>query len=367
LGTKVQLFRRGKHDFYSRIAKRLYDSSNFGILDDSSIYVMENIYLKNVASIEHFESELSAVLVCSGSNFKNKAYLSKLIALFRNWEFEGKLSDYQSLLERFSLQNILTKDSRIFYESDMRRILFDGEVFEVTSKISRIDENIRGEEIFKKQVIDIVQEALNEGSRSKNIEYLYNKLSKVKVNIDSLVIIPSQRSIVSAFSEVFFKFKGTNFPLQNDLIDFIARWNMSRSELLGCILEPWDLEYRYVDNEDIFYKNNKFVSNLVNESADIQSVLPLKLVLEFHKTVSMKNQKTAIKNLKTLSFLIEEPELHLHLNFYQYIIQLIYNSCDTSVNDLIVATNDDKMASLIIEGHKNAVELKFDENTIVKL
>lgn len=328
---------------------------------------MESIYLKNVASVESFESELSTVIICSGNSFKNKAYLSKLIALFRNWEFEGKLSDYQGLLDRFSLQNILTKDSRIFYESNMRKISFDGEVFEVTSKISRIDENIRGEEIFKKQVIDIVQEALNEGSRSKNVEYLYDKLSKVKVNIDSLIIIPSQRIIVSALSEVFPKFKGTNFPLQNDLIDFIARWNVSRSKMLESILVPWGLEYRYIEDKDILFRNNKFVSRLINESADIQSLLPLKLVLEYYKTVSTKNQKTAIKDLKTLSFLIEEPELHLHSDFYHYIVKLIYDSCDIGVNDLIVTTNDDKMVSLINEGYKNAIEFRFDGDTIIRL
>ncbi len=329
--------------------------------------LMENICIKNVIGIKSFESGLAPVIVCSGNNFKYKAYLSKLIALFRNWEFEGKLSDYHSLLERFSLGNFLTKDSRIFYESDMRRISFDGEVFEVTSKISRIDENIRAEEIFKKQVIDIVQEALNEGSRSKNIEYLYAKLSKVKVNIESLIIIPSQRSIVSTFSEVFSKFKGTNFPLQNDIIDFVARWNISRNELLVCMLELWGLEYRYSDNEDVLYKNNKFVSRLIDESADIQSVLPLKIVLEFYKTISKKNQKTAIKDLKTLSFLIEEPELHLHSDFYHYVVQLIYDSCDINVNDLIVTTNDDKMASLIKEGHNNAIEFRFDGDTIIRL
>lgn len=205
----------------------------------------EILRVKGIKGVDNHTFNLKNVSVFSGATLSMCHVLSRLVALLRNWEIPGEYYAYENVLAPFGIDRYVNKNTNISYTSPFLTVNFDGKVFVSKSKISRTDEKIRVEEIFKKQVKDILNEALNEGSRNSKPEYLYKRLSQMNILIDNIVLIPANRLVAPLLSETFIN-KGNNqekLPLLTSI--YMNRFEQAKKALQSINFPDLFFEYKY--------------------------------------------------------------------------------------------------------------------------
>lgn len=331
----------------------------------------EKLEIKNFGPIVDVNIDLKPVMVFIGNQATGKSTISKLIALFRGWEFIYMEAKFHDLLQHYSISSYLTLESYIKFTSEAFTFeLSNGECnlqkdgnhnYHITKaqfqeqrklgeKLNRGAilkelEDIKSELTFSNQPQERANELLDKQKE------LASKLEQADVFQKSLVAyateifklenyseyIPSERVFVSIASGLFMNLLNNKVPLPPSLISFGAEFEKARTELKSLDIEFLGVKYKYENNEDrIYVGENKFIP--FKESASgFQTIIPMLLVIYYKANESQFNGRT---------FIVEEPELNLFPTTQKYLTQKLIEKCasynkkeNKFQNELVITTH----------------------------
>ncbi len=242
--------------------------------------ILEYLELKNVGPIKKAKIETKKINVFIGKNATGKSIVAKLLQVKREKE---NLKDY-------NLDEFIKDESKIVYKSNKF----------VHKKLSIWDIFIKSLE--KDIAIEYLKKSLEK--QSKKLEKL---LENSEINLDELLekfftrknsyYIPVERNLVPFFSSYGINLLSSKIPLPQYVVEFATEFRLAKDKIKSK--KVLNFEYKFEDDEDKLYFDNKNYISLKNASSGIQTILPLYLTIEYLNKDGKKH------------YILEEPELNL--------------------------------------------------------
>ncbi|MBB5436931.1 putative ATPase [Pedobacter sp. AK017] len=291
----------------------------------------ETLHVKNFGPIVDAYIEIKDINIFIGTTSSGKSTLAKLIAIFKSGDldrpiqnsFFGEDSDQTNFIEHLASYNI--------------------------------EYDIHSETYIKYTIGNIFYE-LNGHTFNKSEDRLTWE-DKV-----TAIYIPAERVFFPTFSQSIFSFLNNSITLPKWLIDFGAKFEKARTELVRFRVDFLGANYLYTHNDDYVDLDNGGSIKLSQASSGLQSVLPLMLVIERFSKLLRTNA-----NL----YVIEEPELNLYPLAQKDLLEFIINNNNSSKDKLVITTHSPylltTMDNLIQAGNVAAIkpEIKHEIVDIV--
>ena len=233
-------------------------------------------------------------------------------------------------------------------------------------EITKFEYEERNEEL-PKQVQDLLsftkeykeklksQNATDEADRSVVNEFLSDPrllelLPIVGTNIfpDQTTYIPAERSLLSMVGQSIFGLMSNNVSIAKAIKSFGAEFEAARKQLRQLSVSFLNVEYKFVDNNDIVVLPDGTEIKLEQASSGFQSIVPLLLVIA---------AKTGEKGSFNKYFIIEEPELNLYPIVQKSLIEFVIEKINRSRNKLIITTHSPYILTSLdnlIQAHNTA-------------
>jgi len=243
---------------------------------------MDRLIVKNFGPLKDVEIELNKINLFIGENGSGKSVLGKLITILKN---------PMSNIDTFKSYNInyLNSDTYIKYVADNGRYFME---------------------------FDGIKHATNSVTLGSNLSSQY---------------IPAERNLISLFNKYVTTFITADIPLPKFLLNFSSQYVRAREETAE--LDLLDMKYKFENDKECIYYNDKDYLLLEHSSSGIQSALPLYLTVKYFAK-------------KHESIIIEEPEQNLfpkaQLETIKYIIEQISDD-----NSLFLMTHSPYMLSTL--------------------
>jgi predicted ATPase len=332
----------------------------------------ERLIIKNFGPIKEVDIELKPIMVFIGNQATGKSTISKLIALFRAWEFVLNKDNFEERLKHYNIASYKTPESYIKFTSDSfsfelsngktilqeekdhiyykkkenydkQRKLFNNDINStlIKTELNNIKIELTGDgNITSEREIELKKREAELNKELEKHEIMETALTEFAVEVFKLEnyseYIPSERIFVSIASGSFMNLSSNKVPLPETLLSFGAEFEKARVDVKTLDIHCLSGKYKYENNEDrIYIGDNKHIP--FRESASgFQTLIPMLLVIEY---------KTRSSSIMGRTFIIEEPELNLFPSTQKHLTQILVEKCVSYVeeikrnNELIITTH----------------------------
>jgi len=290
---------------------------------------MDRLIVKNFGPLKDVDIELNKINLFIGENGSGKSVLGKLLNILKNLSHEINIQqkDFEEHLKSFGIsylqKNTLLRyfiDDKLFIEFKENK--FDLKKYDNTSKtnIKALDtintiigvmKKLDSFNNVKDEVLNPLKDELNKALKDEKFQVIKD-LDNVGLKAFESILhemmakekshyIPAERNLISIFSSSMFSFISSNLPTPKYLIEFGSQFELARNQIKT--LDLLNVKYVYENSLDkVFFSKTESLP-LDKSSSAVQSVLPLRLVVEY--------LKMSIQENKNAHIIIEEPELNL--------------------------------------------------------
>lgn len=341
--------------------------------------MVERLQIQNFGPIKSVDIELTPIMVFIGNQATGKSTISKLIALFRGWDFIFRETQFQDLLLHYNISSYLTEETVIIFSSKAftfeykeqqgKLLKTENHIYHTTKahfeEQKKLNSNAINKKFVLKELENIKSELTSSNPTKEREDELVKRQKELTLQLEQNELyqnalnafaheafklenyseyIPSERIFVSIASGLFMNLQNNKVPLPANLISFGAEFEKARTQLKKLDVDFLRVEYKYENNEDrIYVGKNKFIP--FKESASgLQTILPMLLVI-YYKTTDQFNG---------LTFIVEEPELNLFPITQKHLCNLLIERCTTYekksskfMNELVVTTHSPYILSAL--------------------
>ncbi|OAV63540.1 hypothetical protein Barb6_03686 [Bacteroidales bacterium Barb6] len=299
---------------------------------------MAHLKIQHVGPIKNVDIDINKINVIIGLQSSGKSTISK-IACFCSWvekwgclhrtfdQFTKPDKFYTELVRFHKLDGYFSNESYIEYESDVIHLCYGHK-----KQIPELEWN----ESFFDDEIDVIHICYNHKKQLLKFEWK----DRFAYKRCKIAYIPSERNLVSVIDNWFeVKFKDNN--IKNFMIDWSDARKLCTKEKLLPIFQL-NAQYYYDSSRDkdvVIVKGKETTLDLTNTSSGLQSVIPLKVVVEYLTThiyntdIPISPQETVLH--KDLRFeLLKEQYLSRELKEQGWYEQVLKQLTDTQYTKL---------------------------------
>jgi len=304
---------------------------------------MDRLIVKNFGPLKDIDIELNKINLFIGENGSGKSVLAKLIVTILNLIRDTSIKSKGQLEDTKLLEDNLKKYHINFLSSKTYIHYFDcnKQIYSIMYKNSKV--------IIENKVLEKEKEEFNSSPYHKSPHIVTNKenfldnISEVLSQNNKLTAqyIPAERNLISIFNKYVTTFITADIPLPKFLLNFSSQYIRAREEIGE--LNLLDVKYKFENDKEHIYYNDKDYLLLEHSSSGIQSALPL------HLTVKYFAQKYR-------GIIIEEPEQNLFPKAQSETIRYIIEQVSDK-NNLFMMTHSPYVLSvlnILIFAHKVA-------------
>jgi predicted ATPase len=278
---------------------------------------MAKLTVKNVGPIREAELEVKKHTIFIGPQGSGKSTLAKLIAILSTKKNDNYTQDTFS---EYNLHNYISKSSDAefitnrysasFKDLNLNYILLNEEGKTITQSVVFHDKESKPSS-SSDETIDL-EEMANILSNKEGIdmdEVLNNMLNKFKSATNILwkpsdiineEYIPSERILTPVLSDAIWSLISAEINLPRVIQLFGRDFEQARNTINKLSIPFLKLKYERRDGVDFIEHEAKGYIKLSESASGYQSIIPLLLVVEYHRQRSRRR------------FIIEEPELNLY-------------------------------------------------------
>ena len=249
---------------------------------------MDRLIVKNFGPLKDVDIELNKINLFIGENGSGKSVLGKIITIILNFDtgieidILKKFDDYQiNFISNESIIEFNSNNEKIF-ELRNKKIILDKSIH-VLNEVQKAIENIRSllpekvkkDDKFFKEILKVFKEnGKIEKDKIESLEKYLISLAKLTTQY-----IPAERNLISIFNKYVTTFITADIPLPKFLLNFSSQYVRAREEIRA--LDFLNVKYKFQnDQERIFYNDKDFLL-LERSSSGIQSALPLYLTVKY--------------------------------------------------------------------------------------
>lgn len=226
----------------------------------------ERLEIKNFGPVKNLNIEIKPLTLFIGTQGSGKSTISKLIAIFRNKEWQKQVIKSQELSMKsfidFNIDEYFQKDSFIAYSNEETEIIFLEGKFTVKEKASN---------------------------------------SSIDQTENSMLYIPAERNLVGNLSSALASIILAKVPLSETIIEYMSLFEKAKKEFPKYEIPFLGVRYEKKEGKERIVVSEEGKDLPLNAcSSGLQSVLPMIMVIDY-----------ALKNESFDSFVIEEPEQNL--------------------------------------------------------
>lgn len=228
----------------------------------------ERLEIRKFGPVKQLDIEIKPLTLFIGTQGSGKSTISKLIAIFRNKEWQKYAYEDQELLKKyfidFNIDEYFQKDSYISYQNNKIKIIYKSGKFSIEPTISKKEEA-----------------PLWEGT--------------------SMLYIPAERNLVGNLSSALASIILAKVPLSETIIEYMSLFEKAKKEFPRYEIPFLGVRYEKKEGKERIVVSGEGKDLPLNAcSSGLQSVLPMIMVIDY-----------ALKNESFDSFVIEEPEQNL--------------------------------------------------------
>ena len=228
----------------------------------------ERLEIKNFGPVKNLNIEIKPLTLFIGTQGSGKSTISKLIAIFRNQEWQKHANEGQYLWKKsfidFNIDEYFQKDSYISYQNDDVKIVYQNGKFSINSILSKSTDSFHQEET-------------------------------------SMLYIPAERNLVGNLSSALASIILAKVPLSETIIEYMSLFEKAKKEFPRYEIPFLGVRYEKKEGKERIIVSEEGKDLPLNAcSSGLQSVLPMIMVIDY-----------ALKNESFDSFVIEEPEQNL--------------------------------------------------------
>lgn len=337
--------------------------------------MIERLEIKKFGTIENIDIELKPIMVFIGSQASGKSTISKLISLFRAWEFIFNETKFQDLLKHYGISSYLSDDSYIKFTSEhltfewsngkpnlikaldhpyhiaknefdeRRKILKDIPVHEdlkgLKNDLNNIQLELKLDNLSQERRNVLEHEEVELTERIAKHQLYQTSLGAFAIEVFKLEnyseYIPSERIFVSMASGLFMNLSNNKVPLPGTLLYFGAEFEKARQEIKSLNVDFLGAKYKHENSEDRIYIGNEKYIPFKESASGFQTLIPMLLVIDY---------KTNSEQSNGLTFVVEEPELNLFPAAQKHLVKKLVEKCasyyydhEKFTNELVITTH----------------------------
>jgi len=320
---------------------------------------MDRLVVKNFGPLKDIDIEINKINLFIGENGSGKSVLGKLLTILTNLEvmkeenFFQKLNEFQiNYIESKTLIRLfLSGEENTYIRFRKNKLDIGKNIKEFLIELDKNNKFLDNKNFFKSlENILNTDELLKFNKESKersSNNFIYNKITKSQY-------IPAERNLISLFNKYVTTFITADIPLPKFLLNFSSQYVRAREEINELSL--LNMQYKFENDSERIYYNEKDSLLLEQSSSGIQSALPLYLTVKYF----VKKHK---------SIIIEEPEQNLFPKAQKETVQYIIEQVSDN-NHLFMMTHSPYVLSTLnnlIFAHKVAQMSKKTKEQVKEL
>ncbi len=307
---------------------------------------MDRLVVKNFGPLKDIDIEINKINLFIGENGSGKSVLGKLLTILTNLEvmkeenFFQKLNEFQiNYIESKTLIRLfLSGEENTYIRFRKNKLDIGKNIKEFLIELDKNNKFLDNKNFFKSlenilNTDELLKFNKESKDRSSNI-FIYNKITKSQY-------IPAERNLISLFNKYVTTFITAEIPLPKFLLNFSSQYVRAREEINELSL--LNMQYKFENDSERIYYNEKDSLLLEQSSSGIQSALPLYLTVKYFAK-------------KHRSIIIEEPEQNLFPKAQKETVEYIVEQVSDD-NNLFMMTHSPYVLSTLnnlIFAHKVA-------------
>lgn len=335
----------------------------------------EKLTVRNFGPIEKAEVEFKRVTVFIGPTGVGKSTLSKLSAIFRDTKLlfsegeKNQQSVFDGLIDDYELANYFQNQTSIEWKRESENVRVEIVGSKVVFVQAEVPESPFGSlealvELNTRDISDEDAETRESMIRILTNSYQAEKRRWLHLQFPQVLYVPAERIFLPRLDESKWSIASQDAEsnvMPRTLIGFAVEFEKARKSFSRLDDTFFGISYQHRDGKDTIRLANGRRINLSDASSGMQATLPLIIV-----TLS-------ILTTRSLSSIVEEPELNLYPDGQRMIINHLTRFCvsqQREQRDLTLTTHSPYILShlnLLLYAHQVATQYPDRADEVAKL